>query len=148
MKARIVITNALLAVVLSVCAQAKEIEAQPIAFEQFSGSSIGFSSKMALKNTTLKISGPSDFYVYKAAEHGMPSIDLHQRGGLKDGLYQYEITTSAGPLVLVKDNINNGRGDNNQHYAAKGVTQSGHFRVVGGQIKRYRQLKEPVSAAW
>ena len=111
--------------------------------EQFGGSQISFAATGSSSNSTLSISGPDGFNVSKAAKIGTPSVDLYEHGDLKDGVYQYEITTNTGPLVLVQDKINNGRGENNSHYARKGVIKSGHFRVVNGQIKKFKNIKEP-----
>ena len=111
--------------------------------EQFGGTHISFASSGNNSNSTLTISGPDGFNISKAADVGTPSLDLDQNGTLKDGLYNYEITTNTGPLVLIKDKINNGRGENDSHYARKGVTKSGHFWVVNGQIKTFKNVKEP-----
>ncbi|NQZ13022.1 MAG: hypothetical protein HRT35_38240 [Algicola sp.] len=122
---------------------AKEPKTHKIAVPQFHGTSVAFSAKNNSRNTTVTISGPKGYNVSKFSEVGMPSIDLYRAGKLADGLYNYEITTAVGKLVLIKDTMNNGRGENDSHYARKGVTQSGHFRVVNGQIKRYKNIKEP-----
>ena len=111
--------------------------------EQFGGTQISFASNTSHSNSTLTISGPDGFNMSKAADVGTPSADLYQYGDLKDGLYHYEITTNTGPRVLIKDKINNGRGENDSHYARKGVTKSGHFWVVNGQIKTFKNVKEP-----
>lgn len=111
--------------------------------EQFGGTQISFASTGSHSNSTLTIAGPDGFSISKASEVGTPSLDLNQNGTLPDGMYNYEITTNTGPLVLVQDKINNGRGENNSHYVRKGVTKSGHFWVVNGQIKKFQNIKEP-----
>jgi hypothetical protein len=128
----------------AVCAKEAEKPKMPTA--SFSGSSLSFSTKSVARNTSVSISGPSGFTLRKFSKTGMPQIDLNQRGNLKDGLYLYEITTATGELELVKDNINNGRGDNDSHWVRKGITKSGHFRVVNGVIKQYKNSKEPASS--
>lgn len=109
---------------------------------QLQGTHIGFSVKGVAENTLITVSGPNQYQLRKSAKSGIPTIDLSEPGILVDGLYHYEITTAVGPLVLVKDVINNGRGENNSHYARQGVIHNGHFRIVNGQIKKYKSLKE------
>lgn len=113
-----------------------------LATEQLYGSQVSFSAKASTSNTTLSISGPGGFHASKLLKSGIPSINLYDYGELKDGLYKYEITSSVGKKVRVEDTLNNGRGENNWHYANQGSTQSGNFRVMGGQIQQFKQPKE------
>ncbi len=142
MKGRLISIVAVIGLFIVSTVNAKEVKTHKIS-PQFNGSSIAFSSKSTSRNTTVTISGPDGFQARKFSENGIPSIDLYKSGKLVDGLYNYEITTATGKLVFIKDTINNGRGENDSHYARKGVTQTGHFRVVNGQIKRYKNIKEP-----
>lgn len=141
MKTKVLLASIMLAMIICGDVSAKNDNSTVKA--QFGGTQISFASIGTSSNSTLSISGPDGYNVSKATKVGTPSLDLHQHGDLKDGLYQYEITTNTGPLVLVKDKINNGRGDDNSHYARKGVTKSGHFWVVNGQIKKFQHVKEP-----
>ncbi len=144
MKRKCMLLVVMMSVLLNGAANGKESgKPQIIAAENIYGSHVSFTSKVVARNTTLSVIGPSGFHARKSTDNGIPSIDLHNYGALKDGLYNYEITTAVGKTLLIKDTLNNGRGENNSHYARKGVTQTGHFRVVGGQIKRYKQFKEP-----
>jgi hypothetical protein len=111
--------------------------------EQFGGTQLSFAFNGSSTNSTLTVSGPDGFNMSRSSNAGVPSLDLNRSGSLKDGLYNYEITTNTGPLVLIQDKINNGRGENNSHYVRKGVTKSGHFWVANGQIKKFDNIKEP-----
>lgn len=122
---------------------AKSNSKKPLVTAQLQGTHMSFSMGRAARNTSLTVAGPNGYAVHKFEENGMPSLNLRDHGPLKDGLYHYEIVTAVGKMVLVKDTMNNGRGEDNSRYARKGITQSGHFRVVNGQIKSYRQGKEP-----
>jgi hypothetical protein len=113
-----------------------------LAVEQFNGAQISFASNSRATNTSVSIVGPDGFSAQKSVASGMPSFNLYEYGQLTDGLYLYEMSSSAGKRVLFKDTVNNGRGEQNSHYAQKSIRQSGHFRVVNGQIKRYKQIKE------
>lgn len=141
MNTKILVASTALALLMSGSVSAKDDKLT--IKEQFGGTQISFASNGSNSNSTLSISGPDGFSFSKASDGGTPSVDLNQHGNLKDGIYHYEITTNTGPLVLVQDKMNNGRGENNSHYARKGVTKSGHFRVVNGQIKQYQKIKEP-----
>lgn len=132
-----------LAVICSLPVSAANIKATSIINEVIYGSTVGFTSKGTVENSLITISGPDGYFARKFSKVGIPTIDLHSFGHLKDGLYLYEITTSAGKLVLIKDTINNGRGENDSHYARKGVTLTGHFRMINGQVKKYKKIKEP-----
>jgi hypothetical protein len=132
--------------VIQTTVNAKELNSNKVARPTFYGSSISFPTKNIPRNTTLSINGPNGFHASKFSVSGMPAVDLYKNGGMKDGLYHYEITTAVGKSVLIKDTMNNGRGENNSHYARKGVTQSGHFRVVNGQIKNNRNSEEPTES--
>jgi hypothetical protein len=135
--------TAALLLIAGLSAHASAAEKKKNSLAKFSSSSLSFSSTGPSQNTSVSISGPKGFAIQKHAMSGMPQINLYQNGILVDGLYLYEITTSAGKLVFIEDQINNGRGENNSHYARKGITQSGHFRVVNGQIKQYKNIAEP-----
>jgi hypothetical protein len=121
----------------------KELKLDKLPAPQIHGTDVSFALKNNQKNTTLSITGPNGFTASKFSENGSPKVDLYRAGKLADGLYNFEITTPVGKLVLIKDTINNGRGENNSHYARKGVIKSGHFRVINGQIKKYPNIKEP-----
>lgn len=142
MKGRFISIVTVLGLCFTSAVNAKELKTHKIAVPQFHGTSIAFSAKNVSRNTTVTVSGPNGFHAHQFSEVGMPSIDLYKAGKVTDGVYHYEITTAVGKLVLFTDSGNNGRGENNSHYARKGVTQSGHFRVVNGQIKRYKNIKE------
>jgi hypothetical protein len=145
MKARFIPIVAVLGLFIVSTVNAKEPKTHKIAVPQFNGTSVAFSAKNISRNTTVRISGPNGYHAREFSEVGMPSIDLYKTGNkLADGLYNYEITTAVGKMVLIEDTMNNGRGDNS-HYARKGVTQTGHFRVVNGAIKRYKNIKEPTA---
>lgn len=119
---------------------------QPLATAQLQGTYVSFQLKVAARNTTVSIVGPNGYHVSKFAKDGIPDVSLTEHGKLKDGLYNYEITSAIGPMKVFKDTMNNGRGQNNTVRAREGVTQSGHFRVVNGQIKKYRQTKESTNS--
>jgi len=140
MKSRILLISAVLASVMSGNVGAKDNGS--LIKEQFAGGQISFSTTNSNSGSSLTIVGPEGFNISRASATGMPSVNLYALGELKDGLYNYEITTNSGKAVLIKDTMNNGRGKNNSHYARKGVTQAGHFYVANGQIKQYRNIKE------
>jgi hypothetical protein len=145
MKGRFIPIVTVLGLFIVSTVNAKELKTHKIAVPQFNGSNVAFSAKSTSRNTTVTISGPNGFQAQKFSETGIPSIDLYKGGKLVDGSYNYEITTAVGKMVLIEDTMNNGRGEDNNHYARKGVTQTGHFRVVNGAIKRYENIKEPTA---
>lgn len=145
MKGKTSLITVTLALTMSVSVCAKDLKTAPAVSEKFYGSQIGFSVAGSPTKSSLSVTGPNGYKAYKSSEVGTPSIDLYDGGQLADGLYKYEITTATGSDVLVTDDMNNGRGENNSHYARKGVTKSGQFRVVNGQIKQYRAVKEAQS---
>ncbi|MFT4929138.1 MAG: hypothetical protein ACI8WB_005268 [Phenylobacterium sp.] len=142
MKGKISFIAISIAIMVNMTANAKNVDKQLVGAEQLYGTQVAFSAKANAKNTTVSIIGPDGFHAHKFAPQGIPTIDLLSYGKLKNGLYQYEITSAVGKRVLIKDKLNNGRGEKNSHYARKGITQSGHFRVEGGSIKRYKNIKE------
>lgn len=107
------------------------------------GTEVSFPVSIGPKQASLSISGPNGFQATKFTENRTPTIDLYQAGKLADGMYNYEITIPVGERVLIQDRINNGRGENNSHYARKGVKKSGHFWIKNGQIQNFQKVKEP-----
>jgi hypothetical protein len=146
MKGKLSRFTIILIVSISFGVMAKNGISQPIATEAFNGTSVFFLASGSVNDTTVSIVGPSGFSVIIHDPNDIPAVNLSDYDEFRDGLYTYEITTATGPMVLVKDTIDNGRGENNSHYARKGVKQSGHFRVVNGQIKVFKQFKEPTAA--
>ena len=134
-----------LAALVSVSATAKpEVKDKaPLASAAMNGTYIDFQAKQLLSNATIAIAGPNGFNLTVKGENRVPDINLLDYGELPDGEYNYEISATVGPKRLVKDTMNNGRGDNDFVYVGTAVYQYGHFRVVDGQIKVYRQYPEP-----
>ena len=147
MKWKFTLGSLVLIVITSMSVSAKDKITKKLTTEQFSGSSISFSNKGTAKAVSISISGPNGFHLKKSINSGLQSIDIGLNRSLLDGLYHYETVVKKGPLKLFKDTMNNGRGENDSHYAREGITQSGHFRVVNGQIKTYRNIKEPTDLA-
>ena len=119
----------------------------PSVSAKFSGSHVSFVANGMAGKSSLSITGPNGFAVNKSVESGLPSVDLQSEvrskgTQLKDGVYKYEVLTQSGDFELIADTMDNGRGENNAHYANKGVRTSGIFRVVGGQIKQFEDIKE------
>jgi hypothetical protein len=130
---------------LSLGVQAKTIDKSPAVSVQLHGNYVALSSSLSIKNGMLRVVGPNGYSAQKVKQDGLPSLylDQHLNGSLPDGDYAYEFIGMTGPYRLVKDTINNGRGEKNFTYAGTPVKKSGHFKVVNGQIKIFRNIKEP-----
>jgi hypothetical protein len=141
------LVTTVLLIAINIPADAKNIgtntaKKQSIVSEQLHGTTVSFAASQQISQSSITVSGPAGFGARKLSTSGLTSLDLSNYGQLADGLYNYEITINAGELMLFKDTINNGRGENDKHYGPKGITHSGHFRVEGGSIKTYKQIKE------
>lgn len=130
---------------LSLGLQAAPVDKNPAVSVQLHGNYVALSSSLTIKNGMLKIAGPDGYFAQEFKEDGLPSLYLDQAltGSLPDGDYNYEFIGMTGPYRLVRDTINNGRGENDFTYAGTPVKKSGHFKVVNGQIKIFRNIKEP-----
>ena len=123
-------------------ALAKDNIADSIVMQNY-GTSLSFTSKGVMSNISVSIAGPKGYSAQKSEQHGMPMVNLTDYGKLHDGLYNYELVVPVGDMVLIKDTIDNGRGENNSIYARKGIRKSGHFWVRNGSIVQFKRIKEP-----
>ena len=97
----------------------------------------------------ISVSGPNGFYVNETFDGTSKTINLLEKfDKLPPGQYSYQISAHVGPLKLVRDTINNGRGDDNFTYAGTPVEYSGSFIVKSGSIQQFRQLREPATNEW
>lgn len=116
---------------------------------------ISFNVQGKAHGGTISITGPGGFAQTVEFSESSETVNLLDSESLSatnnrllPGRYEYEITTHVGPLKLIMDTINNGRGDNNFTYAGEPVTHSGSFTVEGGGIKQFAQVQEPAPATW
>lgn len=123
----------------------KTIEAKPLAFEQLQGTRVDFSSKKSMTNATLSVAGPNGFHASVFSKKGIPSLDIQDFGSLDDGVYNYEIKAAGHEIIKIRDSLNNGRGDNASTFVNKSLSQSGHFRVLNGQIAHFDDTDEQQS---
>lgn len=113
-----------------------------------SGSMISFRVNGKNHGGTISVSGPAGFNITEKFESSSNTLNLLDKySKLPAGIYHYQISAHVGPLRLIKDTINNGRGENNTTYAGTPVNHSGSFTVKGGSIQQFQQLKES-SSEW
>jgi len=144
----LIIALSLLSLCLPFHLQAKDsktIDLKPLAFEQLQGTQVQFFLKQSVSNSTLSISGPSGYYVEKSSKTDAPSVSLEDFGQLEDGLYKYQLSAATSEEMTIRDNLDNGRGENARKTVNKPIYQSGVFRVVNGQIAHFSDENEPVS---
>lgn len=115
----------------------------PIANEKFSGSQLNFTAKNDINNVTLTVIGPDGFYQKRFSKKHIPSMDLSEFKGLKDGIYNYEITAASREMMKNENRLDNGRGGNDRNQVNKSLQQSGHFRLANGKIMAFEQIEEP-----
>ena len=139
MKGQKTICAAVLAM-MTITAEAKDSASNAIE-ARFSGTQIDFNATHAGK-TQVSISGPGGFQLQRNSDTGSASVSLYEYGNLADGVYTYQVVSASGDMQVFQDTMDNGRGENNRIVARKGVTKTGHFRVVNGQIKQYDNTSE------
>lgn len=114
-----------------------------------SSSSISFRVNASSHTGTISVSGPNGFNIVEAFDGSSKTLNLLEKyRRLPTGIYHYQITTHIGDLRLVKDTMNNGRGDNDFTYVGTPVNHSGSFRVNAGSIVRYNQQREASANEW
>ena len=107
--------------------------ADDLAAEQrFGETAVTFDIKGNVSNVTLSLSGPNGFHASASAKTGSPTIDLRRFGAPDDGVYRYQLTASGGEKLIVRTQLDDGRGGSNA--PLKTVTASGNFTVKGGVI--------------
>lgn len=122
--------------------------ADSLAVENFSGTRVGFVPSEDVFNITLRVTGPENFAAQVFSRQGMPSLDLSKYGPVHEGFYNYEITAATHALVRATDQQDTGMSDDevsdyiNSGYMNKGVTQTGHFSVVSGEIVIFPDIEE------
>lgn len=111
-----------------------------------SASGTSLSLRLDAKNHggTITVSGPNGYYISESFEGSLMYLNLLDKyAKLAPGRYEYHVTAHVGQKKLIKDNINNGRGENNFTYAGTPVSHSGSFVVEDGRVKTFDQsIKE------
>ncbi|BDX07609.1 hypothetical protein [Planctobacterium marinum] len=127
----------------------------PTVQAKLSSTHISLNVQGASHGGTISISGPAGFahtIEFSGSSETVNLLEsdslLAKNNQLPPGRYNYQITTHVGPLKLIRDTMNNGRGENNFTYAGKPVFHSGSFIVEGGSIKQFAQTNEPAPARW
>lgn len=113
-----------------------------------SGSYFTFNVKGQLNEGTISISGPNGYFINKQFKQSVNSLRLNEYENMRSGRYFYQITAHVGTPKLIRDTINNGRGENNFTYAGDVVKKSGSFVVKNGSIKTFMQKEEGTSSGW
>lgn len=124
-------------------ANAATTKTEPPVSAQFSGNHLSLSAKKPMRNVQVTVTGPGGYVMKKSQRDGLPSMFLDNKMAMPDGDYYYEVSGTTGPERLIKDTIDNGRGENNFTYAGTPVKFTGHFKVRNGQVRQFRQVKEP-----
>lgn len=134
--------------------QASDLSKKSPIQASLSSTFISFNVQGSSHGGTISISGPGGFAQTIEFSESSKTINLLDsdtltaNNSLPPGRYEYEITAHVGPLKLIMDTMNNGRGDNNFTYSGESVTHSGSFVVEGGGIKQFAQIQEPAPATW
>ena len=104
---------------------------------------------------SITISGPNGYHseqTFRGSSDTVSLYDSKNMAALDDklppGRYNYRIATQVGPFKLIKDTMDNGRGDKNYTYAGTPVVHEGSFVVKGGSIQKFEQSEEAESSTW
>jgi hypothetical protein len=111
------------------------------ATEQFSGTTVEFKLDKLFGVVTLTVAGPNGFNASAAARSTSPVIDLKRLGEFDDGQYTYHLTASSDERIKVRTPLDDGR-DKPTTEQLKGLSKSGAFNVVKGQIVAVRPNRE------
>ena len=102
---------------------------------------LAFDLKGPYANVTLTVAGPGESYARAFARRGAPPLRLRDFGPVDDGLYTYELTAASDQLLRARRGLDDGR-ERDAVRLRKGVSASGSFLVVRGQIVASRRAWE------
>jgi hypothetical protein len=105
-----------------------------LATEQFSGATITFQPQANYANLTLRVTGPNNYHASAAFPGGVASIDLTRYGTVADGPYSYNLTGTAGEVVLASGRDEGRPAKSTSAYELKSLSKSGSFTIKGGAI--------------
>lgn len=114
-----------------------------------SGTSLSLQVDAKNNGGTITIAGPNGFYItedFKGSTMYLNLLDKYTK--LLPGRYEYHVTAHVGPKKLIRDTINNGRGENDFTYAGTPVSYNGSFVIEGGRIKEFDQSIQEQSNEW
>lgn len=133
---------------------------QPTAIEHpvdasFSSSGISFRIGGKASGGVITISGPNGYHSERTFRGSSETVSLYDSKSLAalddklpPGRYDYRIATQVGPFKLIRDTMDNGRGDKNYSYVGTPVVHTGSFVVKGGSIQEFEQIEEADSSTW
>lgn len=120
-----------------------------------SSSKISFRVAGKTNGGSITISGPNGYHSEQKFMGSSDTVSLYDSKSmaavdnkLPPGRYNYRIATQVGPFKLIKDTMDNGRGDKNYTYAGTPVVHTGSFIVKGGSIQEFEQTEEANSFTW
>lgn len=104
---------------------------------------------------SITISGPNGYHSERKFRGSSDTVSLYESKSMETldhelppGRYNYRIATQIGPYKLIKDTIDNGRGDKNYTYAGTPLVHTGSFIVEGGSIKEFGDVEEADPIIW
>ncbi|GGA29479.1 hypothetical protein [Neptunicoccus cionae] len=110
--------------------------------ERTDTTALWFESWGSLSNATLVVSGPDGFITNIVAEKGTPRFYLRDAAPVTDGVYRYELTAATTEKIKLRNQLNNGRGENQKDEIAKPFQMGGSFVVSRGVITKQEDIVE------
>ncbi|WP_069301095.1 hypothetical protein [Neptunicoccus sediminis] len=110
--------------------------------ERTDTTTLWFESWGSLSNATLVVSGPDGFVTNILAEKGSPKFYLRDAAPVTDGVYRYELTAATTEKIKLRNQLNNGRGENQKDEIAKPFQMGGSFVVSRGVITKQEDIVE------
>lgn len=135
--------------------QEQPTQVKPAIDASTSSSSISFRVAGKVNGGSVVISGPNGYHSEQKFSGSTDTISLYDAINMEaldhklpPGRYHYRISTQVGPYKLIKDTMDNGRGDKNFIYAGKPVVHTGSFVVQGGSIQEFADVEEAKPVTW
>lgn len=110
--------------------------------ERTDTTALWFESWGSLSNATLVVSGPDGFVTNIVAEKGTPRFYLRDAAPVTDGVYRYELTAATTEKIKLRNQPDNGRGENQKDEIAKPFQMGGSFVVSRGVITKQEDIVE------
>lgn len=124
---------------LGALAATTALAADPV--QQHNSNAVWFENWIGLTNATMTIVAPDGEITAIQSTSGTPVFEL-SGGEFQDGVYHYELTAATDKEVEVKNQINNGRGEQSGGTEKVPFYTTGSFVVSRGVIITPEEVKE------
>ncbi|MEQ9241937.1 hypothetical protein [Roseovarius indicus] len=109
--------------------------------QQHNSNAVWFENWVGLTNATMTISAPDGEVITIQSTSGTPVFELGG-GAAKDGIYRYELSAATTEDAVVKNQVDNGRGEQAGGTAKVPFYTSGSFVVSRGVIITPEHVEE------